>query len=176
MKFLKIETKKDRVESQIFLRDNGYYSGRVDGLWGTKSELAYQQYLEQNDLPVEIAPKGAIPWWKTRRGQGLFTLLLGGIAVFIPGFESESVSQITNIIWANIDSVELIIQKSGEVIAAAGLIWSIIGARGAKAPVDPNLVAKVGTHEIRLPKRIYESTDDVSKSVVDRVKGWFADS
>ena len=172
---LKTETKKDRVESQLLLRDAGFYSGPVDGLWGKKSEAAYERYLEEQNLPIAIAPVGDIPWWKTRRGQGFITLILGAAAVFIPGVDSGEVTEITNIIWSNLDSIEIVIQKSGEIIAAAGLIWSIIGARGAKAPIDPNLVAQFGTHEIRLPKRTYDSPDQVV-SVVDRVKGLFSGS
>lgn len=170
---LKTDTKKNRVTSQLILRDKGFYTGPIDGLWGKKSEAAYDEYLAQQNLPLAIAPIGDIPWWRTRRAQGLLTLILGAAAVFLPGFDSEQAAQITTIIWDNLDSVEVIIQKSGEIIAAAGLIWSIIGARGAKAPIDPNLVARFGKTEIRLPKRTYESADEVV-SVVDRVKGLFS--
>lgn len=172
---LSTATKKDRVESQLKLKDFGFDPGPIDGLWGKKSEAAYEAYLSSQDLPMVIAPVGDIPWWKTRRAQGLVTLLLGFAATFIPGFESADASQVTDIIWTNIDSVEIIIQKAGEVVAAAGLIWSIIGARGAKAPIDPNLVAKFGDTEIRLPKRTYTSAEEVKTgNFMSRAKGHFS--
>lgn len=172
---LSTSTKKDRVESQLKLKDLGFDPGPIDGQWGKKSEAAYEAYLSTQNFPIVIAPIADIPWWKTRRAQGLVTLLLGFAAAFIPGFESADAAQVTDIVWSNIESVEIIIQKAGEVIAAAGLIWSIIGARGAKAPIDPNLVAKFGETEIRLPKRTYTSADEVKTgNFMTRAKGLFS--
>jgi hypothetical protein len=175
MVLLNIKTKKDRVASQIKLRDAGFYSGPIDGLWGEKSEQAYKEYLESENLPIAMSPIGDIPWWRTRRGQGLLTMLLGFAGMFIPALSGVDTGQIVDIVWSNLDSVDVIIEKSGEIITAIGLIWSIIGAKNARAPIDNNLVAKIGGKEIRLPKRTYNSPDEV-KSIVERAKGWFANS
>jgi hypothetical protein len=179
IKMLNIETKRDKIEAQLKLKEMGYYTGPIDGLWGKKSEEAYKEYINDQKIPLAVVPKGDIPWWKTRRAKGLVTLILGGIVYFIPGAESFETGKAVDIVWSNIDTIESIIEQIGTLIAAGGLIWSMIGAKNAKAPIDKNLVAKIGEKEIRLPKKTYVSVDEFdnekNRSVTDRARGWFAD-
>jgi hypothetical protein len=173
----KLETKKDRVEAQLKLRDLGFYLGPIDGLWGLKSEKAYEDYLNSIEPSLAVVPKGAIPWWKTRRARGALVLIAGLAAMFIPGMDTADTTEIVDIVFTNMDSIQIVIEQVGKLIAAVGAIWSIIGARGATAPIDSNLIAKIGEKEIRFSKKTYSSADEVpTGTFVDRARGWFGET
>jgi peptidoglycan hydrolase-like protein with peptidoglycan-binding domain len=40
---------KDVIAEQIALRDLGYYTGRIDGIWGPLTDAAYKQYLSDQE-------------------------------------------------------------------------------------------------------------------------------
>lgn len=113
-----------------------------DGIWGPVTIRAYSQYWASRpsveiSIPV-VSPAPAEPWWVS----GTHWSLIAGLASMLLGFAGMAV-----------DAGEL----SQALAMGAATVATLIGLyRNAarKNPIDPTLVARVGTHDIRLPSRL----------------------
>ena len=113
----------------------------VDGIYGPITQRAHQNHLDVIDrTPVpNLTPVAAKPWWASRAVLGLLATALALVAGQM-GFEVDD-AQLTGVL---LQAVEL-----------GGLALATWGTVRRKAPVDPTLVARLGTRDIRLPLPAY---------------------
>ncbi len=109
--------------------------------------------LREREQDLAEMPAPAKPWWRTKRGQGFVTLVVGSAALFIPALREVDTAYLIELIWDNLDHVDAIISAGGALITAGGAIWATIGAARAKAPIDPHLLLP----GVRLPDRVRRS-------------------
>jgi peptidoglycan hydrolase-like protein with peptidoglycan-binding domain len=150
-------SRDDLKAMQERLSDLGFDPGRIDGIWGPRTGRAYDAYLASRQgveisVPI-VTPAPARPWWRTKRGQGFVTLVVGSAALFIPALREVDTAYLIELIWDNLDHVDAIISAGGALITAGGAIWATIGAARAKAPIDPHLLLP----GVRLPDRVRRS-------------------
>lgn len=119
-----------------------------DGIWGPVTIRAYEQYWETRPVEISIpviAPAPVRPWWLSRGVWGSLLTLVAVAAGFAGmGFDAE---QATDALMPIIETIPLL-------LAAIGALMSWWGRRHAKAPIDPTLIARVGTRDIRIPGRV----------------------
>jgi hypothetical protein len=118
-----------------------------DGYFGPATRRA----LQARELDLAEMPAPAKPWWRARRMKGLLLAAAGLAGFFVPALRDVDTAYLVELIWSNLDHVESIITAVGALLTVAGTAWSAIGAASAKGPIDPTLVARVGTHELRIP-------------------------
>ena len=132
----------------------GYGPLVVDGIYGPQTAAAYARFESRQDLPaiemhgerVAVEPPLATPakpWWTSRAVLGLLASVLALLAGRF-GFEVND-GQITDIL---LKAVEL-----------GGLALAAWGTVRRSAPIDPTLVARVGTRDLRLPVRTHGTPD-----------------
>lgn len=128
---------------------------KVDGIYGPITQRAHQAHLDAVDLsPVpNVTPVAANPWWASRAVLGLLASVLAGLLGKY-GWEANA-DELTGIL---LQAVEL-----------GGVLVAFWGTVARKAPVDPTLVARLGTRDIRLPVPAYR------ESKTDDPRGSFAD-
>jgi hypothetical protein len=135
----------------------------ADGVLGPKTRRALQ--LRDRDLAEMPAP--AKPWWESRRGRGWAKLaagtVVGTVALFWSGAENIDAARAVEIIYesgpqidAAIEIGKRLAEIAGLLLAAFGFGQSVHGAIKAKGPLDPSLVARVGSRDIRLPVVVRE--------------------
>ncbi len=122
----------------------GYGPLVVDGIYGPKTDAAFRKQSQENITPEVIYPPVAKPWWTSRAVLGLLASVLAMIAGRL-GWSIDD-GQITEML---LRAVEL----GGLAIAAWGTVRR-------SAPIDPTLVARVGTRDVRLPVRSHGTPDD----------------
>lgn len=130
-------TRAEVRQLQINLNDLGYGPLTVDGIYGPKTDAAFRKQSQENITPEVIYPPVAKPWWTSRAVLGLLASVLAMIAGRF-GFEVND-GQITDLL---LKAVEL-----------GGLALAAWGTVRRSAPIDPTLVARVGTRDVRLPVR-----------------------
>ena len=123
---------------------------KADGIWGPITAAAYAARMahEAPGAPV-VMPPVSKPWWQSRAVLGLLASVLAMIAGRF-GFEVND-GQITDIL---LKAVEL-----------GGLALAAWGTVRRSAPIDPTLVARVGTRDLRLPVRTHGAADSDPRGV-----------
>lgn len=143
-------TKSEILELQTTFNQSGFATQIIgaeldeDGIYGPNTDKVYRAWLDQDESIPTIAPEPAKPWWTSRAILGLGATILAMIAGSL-GMEVED-DQITQIL---LQTVEL-----------GGLVFATWGTIRRKGQIDPTLVAKIGTKEVRLPsnkKRMIEA-------------------
>ena len=142
-------TRAEVRQLQINLNDLGYGPLTVDGIYGPKTDAAFRKQSQENITPEVIYPPVAKPWWTSRAVLGLLASVLAMIAGRF-GFEVND-GQITDLL---LKAVEL-----------GGLALAAWGTVRRSAPIDPTLVARVGTRDVRLPVRTHGTPDDDPRGV-----------
>lgn len=115
-----------------------------DGLWGPVTARANAKYWSDQDessVPV-VSPAPSMPWW-TSRGMWGPLLTMVSVAAGFAGMGFDAAVAAT--------MIDQIIQAAPLFFAAVGGFMAWWGRKNAQAPVDPTLVARVGTRDIRLP-------------------------
>lgn len=136
-------TRAEVRQLQINLNDLGYGPLTVDGIYGPKTDAAFRKQTQENITPEVIYPAVAKPWWQSRAVLGLLASLLAMIAGRL-GWSIDD-GQITEML---LRAVEL-----------GGLALAAWGTVRRSAPIDPTLVARVGTRDLRLPVRSHGAPD-----------------
>lgn len=136
-------TRAEIRQLQINLNDLGYGPLTVDGIYGPKTDAAFRKQTQENITSEVIYPPVAKPWWQSRAILGLLASVLAMIAGRF-GFEVND-GQITDLL---LKAVEL-----------GGLALAAWGTVRRSAPIDPTLVARVGTRDVRLPVRSHGTPD-----------------
>ena len=142
-------TRAEVRQLQINLNDLGYGPLTVDGIYGPKTDAAFRKQTQENITPEVIYPPVAKPWWTSRAVLGLLASVLALLAGRF-GFEVND-GQITDIL---LKAVEL-----------GGLALAAWGTVRRSAPIDPTLVARVGTRDLRLPVRTHGAADSDPRGV-----------
>ena len=142
-------TRAEVRQLQINLNDLGYGPLTVDGIYGPKTDAAFRKQSQENITPEVIYPPVAKPWWTSRAVLGLLASVLAMIAGRF-GFEVND-GQITDLL---LKAVEL-----------GGLALAAWGTVRRSAPIDPTLVARVGTRDLRLPVRSHRAADSDPRGV-----------
>ena len=130
-------TRAEVRQLQINLNDLGYGPLTVDGIYGPTTDAAFRKQTQENITPEVIYPAVAKPWWTSRAVLGLLASVLAMIAGRF-GWSIDD-GQITDLL---LKAVEL-----------GGLALAAWGTVRRSAPIDPTLVARVGTRDVRLPVR-----------------------
>jgi hypothetical protein len=131
-----------------------------DGIYGPKTKAAYQKYWRNTTLPrytdssrsigiavPVVVPEPVAPWWTSRGIWGsLLTLAAVGAGFAGHGFDAQEAT----------DAIMPIVELIPLVMGAIGGLLAWWGRTQAKAPIDPTLVARVGTHDLRLPTRLHD--------------------
>ena len=117
---------------------------KADGIWGPITAAAYAARMahEAPHAPV-VMPPVSKPWWTSRAVLGLLASVLAMIAGRL-GWSIDD-GQITEML---LRAVEL-----------GGLALAAWGTVRRSAPIDPTLVARVGTRDLRLPVRSHGAPD-----------------
>ena len=136
-------TRAEVRQLQINLNDLGYGPLTVDGIYGPKTDAAFRKQTQENITPEVIYPAVAKPWWTSRAVLGLLASVLAMIAGRF-GWSIDD-GQITDLL---LKAVEL-----------GGLALAAWGTVRRSAPIDPMLVARVGTRDVRLPVRSRRAAD-----------------
>ena len=130
------------------LRSDGRPSD--DGIYGPKTKAAYEMYWRERSVEIQVpvvTPEAATPWWTSRGIWGSLISLVAVVAgIAGHGFDAQGA---TDAIMPIVDLVPLVLGAIGGLLA-----WW--GRAKAKAPIDPTLVARVGTHDLRLPSRMHD--------------------
>ena len=142
-------TRDDVRQLQINLNDLGYGPLTVDGIYGPKTDAAFRRQTQENITPEVIYPPVAKPWWTSRTVIGLLASVLAMIAGRL-GWSIDD-GQITDLL---LKAVEL-----------GGLALAAWGTVRRSAPIDPTLVARVGTRDLRLPVRTHGAADSDPRGV-----------
>jgi hypothetical protein len=141
-------TKTETIDLQRELHKLGHYSGPIDGIYGPNTEQAYAEYWRMRHVEIQVpvvTPAPSRAWWLSRSVWGsLLTLVAVGAGFLGMGFDADVAT----------DALMPIIETVPLILAALGAVISWWGRRNAKAPIDPTLMARVGTHDIRLPSRV----------------------
>lgn len=136
-------TRAEVRQLQINLNDLGYGPLTVDGIYGPKTDAAFRKQTQENITPEVIYPPVVKPWWQSRAVLGLLASVLAMIAGRM-GWSIDD-GQITDLL---LKTVEL-----------GGLALAAWGTVRRSAPIDPTLVARVGTRDVRLPVRSHGTPD-----------------
>lgn len=136
-------TKREIVALQQSLNQSGFAyqilgeALKEDGIYGPATDRVHRAWLDRDTAIPTVTPQPAKPWWQSRAVLGLLASLLAMIAGRM-GWSIDD-GQITEILLR-------ITEVGGLVVAAWGTIRR-------QAPIDSSLVARVGTHAVRLPVR-----------------------
>lgn len=125
-----------------------------DGIYGPATDRAHRAWLDQDTAIPTVTPQPAKPWWQSRAILGLLASLLAMIAGRMGWGIDEG--QITDVLL-----------KATEL---GGLVLAAYGTLRRTAPIDPGLVARVGTRDVRLPVR-----PDRARQPDDDPRGVFRD-
>ena len=117
---------------------------QADGIWGPITATAYAARMDHEAPGAHVAlPPVSKPWWTSRAVLGLLASVLAMIAGRF-GWSIDD-GQITEML---LRAVEL-----------GGLALAAWGTVRRSAPIDPTLVARVGTRDVRLPVRTHGAAD-----------------
>lgn len=136
-------TKREVLALQQALNQSGFAykvlgeALKEDGIYGPDTDRAYRVWLDKNSAVPTITPEPVKPWWQSRAVLGLLASLLAMIAGRM-GWSIDD-GQITELLL-----------RATEV---GGLIVAAWGTIRRQAPIDSTLVARIGTHTVRLPVR-----------------------
>lgn len=108
-----------------------------DGIYGPNTDKVHRAWLDKDTAIPTVTPAPAKPWWHSRAVMGLLASALAMIAGRL-GWSIDD-GQITEILL--------------RVTEVAGLILAAWGTVRRQAAIDPTLVARAGTHTVRLPMR-----------------------
>jgi hypothetical protein len=134
-------TKAQTLDLQRDLHRLGYYGGPIDGIYGPLTERAYKDYWATRPVEITVpilAPEPAKPWYASTALLGAL-VTIAGAAAGLAGWEFD------------VESAKDLLPA---VITLLGGIAAWVGTIKRKAPIDPTLVARVGTHDLRLPSRL----------------------
>lgn len=106
-----------------------------DGIYGPNTDCVYRAWLDRDTSVPTVAPTPAKPWWTSRAILGLAATVVAMIAGQF-GFEIKD-EQITQILL--------------QVVELGGLIVAAWGTINRKGQIDPTLVARMGSTEVRWP-------------------------
>lgn len=153
-------TKREVLALQQSLNGSGYayqLTGKPlaeDGIYGPETEHVHRAWQDQHTRIPTLTPAPAKPWWQSRAVLGLLASLLAMIAGRMGWGIDEG--QITDVLL-----------KATEL---GGLVLAAYGTLRRTAPIDPGLVARVGTRDVRLPVR-----PDRARQPDDDPRGAFRD-
>lgn len=143
----------------------------INGKFGPLTAAATSAYEE---WLLHQPAAHSVPWWTTGRMKGMLTeysgIILGitGIlSMFMPSIRDVDFNDILNTLIANSDHADSLILSFSALMVVVGRIWSTIGAVKAKAPIDTNLVARIGKHDITLARVAGQNTVTKAKTVDD---------
>ena len=134
-------TRTEILELQKSLNESGFAFQVLgeplteDGIYGPNTDHVYRAWLDQDTKVPTVAPAPAKPWWTSRAILGLSATILAMIASQF-GFEIEN-EQITQVLL--------------QVVELGGLIVATWGTIRRKGQIDPTLVARMGSTEVRWP-------------------------
>ena len=134
-------TRTETLELQKSLNESGFAFQILgepldeDGIYGPNTDHVYRAWLDRDTSVPTVAPSPAKPWWTSRAILGLAATVVAMIAGQF-GFEIKD-EQITQILL--------------QVVELGGLIVAAWGTIGRKGQIDPTLVARVGSKEVRWP-------------------------
>ena len=154
-------TKREIVALQQSLNQNGFAyvilgeALKEDGIYGPATDRVHRAWLDRDTAIPTVTPQPAKPWWQSRAVLGLLASLLAMIAGRMGWSFDEG--QITDVLL-----------KATEL---GGLVLAAYGTLRRAATIDPSLIARVGTHSVRLPVR----TDRQSGSAGYDPRGAFRD-
>ena len=134
-------TKTEVIDLQRDLYRLGFYAGPIDGIYGPNTERAYSDYWATRHIEIQVpvvTPEAAKPWYASTALLGAL-VTIAGAAAGLAGWEFD------------VESAKDLLPA---VITLLGGIAAWVGTIKRKAPIDPTLVARVGTHDIRLPSRV----------------------
>lgn len=136
-------TRTEILELQKSLNESGFAFQTIgepldeDGIYGPNTDHVYRAWLDRDTSVPTVSPTPAKPWWTSRAILGLSATIIAMIAGQF-GFEVKN-EQITQVL---LQAVEL-----------GGLIVATWGTIRRKGQIDPTLVARVGSKEVRLPTK-----------------------
>ena len=136
-------TRTEILELQKSLNESGFAFQTIgepldeDGIYGPNTDHVDRAWLDRDTSVPTVSPTPAKPWWTSRAILGLSATIIAMIAGQF-GFEVEN-EQITQVL---LQAVEL-----------GGLIVATWGTIRRKGQIDPTLVARVGSKEVRLPTK-----------------------
>ena len=111
---------------------------QADGIWGPITAAAYAARMAQDAPQAPVAmPPVSKPWWQSRAVLGLAA---SGLALLASrwGYQVDD-AHLTSLLM--------------EIVQFAGLVLAFFGTVTRQGPIDPTLVARVGTRDLRLPVR-----------------------
>ena len=136
-------TQQQVLELQRSLNQSGF-AYRVlgeplaeDGIYGPATDRVHRAWLDQDTAIPTLTPEPAKPWWTHKA-------LLGGLATVL--------ASVAALFGLEVDGGQLSEVLAAAVTAVTGAI-AIWGSIREKGGVDPTLVARAGTHTMRLPVR-----------------------
>ena len=108
-----------------------------DGIYGPATDRVHRAWLDQDTSLPTVTPAPAKPWWTHKA-------LLGGLATVL--------ASVAALFGLEVDGGQLSDVLAAAVTAITGAV-AIWGSLREKGGVDPTLVARAGTHTVRLPVR-----------------------
>ncbi len=136
-------TKTETIDLQRDLYRLGFYAGPIDGVYGPNTERAYSDYWNTRHIEIQVpvvTPEAAKPWYASTALLGALVTILGA-AAGLAGWEFD---------------VESAKELLPAIITLLGGIAAWVGTIRRKAPIDPTLVARVGSRDVRLPSRMHD--------------------
>lgn len=136
-------TKREIVALQQSLNQNGFAyvilgeALKEDGIYGSATDRVHRAWLDRDTAIPTVTPQPAKPWWTHKA-------LLGGLATVL--------ASVAALFGLEVDGGLLSDVLAAAVTAVTGAI-AIWGSLREHGGVDPTLVARAGTHTVRLPVR-----------------------
>lgn len=146
-------TKREIVALQQSLNQSGFAyqvlgeALKEDGIYGPATDRVHRAWLDQDTAIPTLTPEPVKPWWTHKA-------LLGGLATVL--------ASVAALFGLEVDGGQLSEVLAATVTAVTGAI-AIWGSLREKGGVDPTLVARAGTHTVRLPvrpQRSHQPDDD----------------
>ena len=137
-------TREEIKQLQVSLNQSGFaysVSGSPlveDGIYGPQTDYVHRAWLDQDDRVPTVTPTPARPWWQSRAILGILTSVIAAV-VSRWGWSIDH-DAITDLLF--------------QAIEFGGLAVATWGTVNRPAPVDPTLVARFGTRDVRLPDRV----------------------
>ena len=123
-------TREEIRDLQIKMRSLGFDPGSIDGIYGPKTKLAYENYTASRpkDMTVMI-PSAVKPWWESKALISSITTVAIGIGTIAAVVSTGGAAAL---------ATPEVIGAIGAVITGAGGIY---GTVTRTQPIDPTLVA-----------------------------------
>ena len=115
------------TEVQEALTRTGNYEGRIDDVFGPKTQAAYEEYWKSRSVEVTvpiIPPPAAKPWWRSVTQWSLLALFaLVAYQALASGQSAEDINAML------VSIIELV-----------GVLTALAGNTTRSQPIDPDLI------------------------------------